>query len=354
MLRAATFMATFALLLLAGCGESKKAVVVHHPQWDYTRYKRVAVVPLKSDDLRGTEAARQAEYLLVDLLAGNGAFTVLTRTDLATVMTEQDLARLSDVADPATAIPEGTIQVAEALIIPRISTFDLAAERKELRRPRYARDQKGRIIRDRSGRPRVVGEDVIQEFRHKALVGGNVRILDVATGQIMLSHSVPPIANEEQQWGSPPRATPEELAVRAAKELAVDFYKRVAPVATDVKLKSDMLIIALEYYEGRYEKTKKVPRTLDQFLLVVRDLPSACDRNSFRVTIAAEEGREYLFEEEFVWSGSRGQRGFVFPVSVAKLADAGGEKFVAKLFAAGDDAPVMEREFELVAPEKED
>lgn len=342
------------VVALAGCngGGSGSTYITQFPKWNFQEYQRIAVAPVQVNDGRGAEAAEAATYMLVDQLTANGAFTVISYADLKDVLTAQDLSRLADVADPSTALPEGKILAAQALVVGKIKQLDLDRERKEIRIPRYARDRKGRVIRDRRGRPRVVREDVIPIFYHRATLGGTVNVFDAATGKVLVSHNVPPITVEEKQQGSPPRASPEELAVRAAEELAVDAYKHIAPIRTKVKLKSKMLAIALDYYEGRYETTKKVPTTLEKFLLVLRDLPKPCDRNAFRVTIAEEEGRDYLFEQELVWSGNRPSVAFDVPISA--LAATGGEKFVAKLFAAGNPEPILDRDFELVPPEKND
>jgi len=338
---------------LAGCnGGGGGAYITQFPKWDYQSYERIAVAPVQVNDRRAAEAAEAAAYMLVDQLTANGAFTVISYADLEEVLTAQDLSRLADVADPSTALPEGRILGTQALVVAKIQQFDLDRERKDIRIPRYARDRKGRIIRDRRGRPRLVGEDVIPVFYHRAKLGGTIRVLDAATLEVLVSHRVPPIEVEDKQHGNPPRASPEELALRAAEEMAVDAYKHIAPIRTKVKLKSKMLAIALDYYEGRYETTKKVPTTLEKFLLVLRDLPKSCDRNAFRVTIAEEEGRDYLFEHELVWSGNR--RNVAFDVPVSTLTATGGEKFVAKLFAAGNPEPILDRDFELVPPEEAD
>jgi len=340
--------------VLAGCdgGGGGKTYITQFPKWNFERYKRVAVLPMQVSQPQAREAAEAATYALLDSLSGNSAFTVLSRADLNVALTEQDLSRLADVADPSTALPEGKILAAQAMVIGKITEFKLDSERKDIRIPEYARDRKGRLIRDRQGRPRVVRENVIPVYTHRAVVGGNVRVLDTATAALLLNYVVPPIDVHEQRQGSPPQATPEELAVRAARELALDVYKHIAPVQMRVKLKSDMLIVALDYYEGKYDKTKEVPTTLDKFLLVLRDLPSECDRNTFRVTIAADEGREYLFEKELVWSGNR--RAVTFDVPVSKLAATGAEKFIAKLFSGSNPEPILDRSFKLVPPEKSD
>lgn len=341
-------------LLLPGCSKRREANIIQHPQWEYQDYRRVAVLPFQVSTHTAGEAARQAEFYLVDLLAGSGSFEVATRSDLGAIMTEQDLSRLAGVADPATALPEEMLQIAQALIIGTITDYDLKQERIERRMPRYARDRKGRIIRHRNGQPVVTGEDVYLEYRHIARVGGNVRVIDAASGRVLLSHSVPAIEKDDFQRGAPPRATPEELAVDVAMEIAMEFYRKIAPQQIAADIDSDCLLVAAEYYEGKYDKLKKIPVTLDEILLVATDLPRECDRNTFRLAISPKDERGYLVEHEFVWSPSLGRRGEVVRVPIALLAESGYEKFTAKLFAVGNEEPVADRDFELVQPEEED
>jgi hypothetical protein len=137
------------------------------------------------------------------------------------------------------------------------------------------------------------------------------------------------------------------MAALAVQELAVEFYKVIAPTKAQVKLKGDMLLVAIDYFDGHYETVKKLPRALSEFLLVVRDLPESCERNPFRVAIAAEDGRENLFEQEFVWSGSVGPEGVSFHVPLETLTKAGGDKFVAKVYSGRDPAPILTRNFSL-------
>lgn len=343
-----------ALLIVAGCSKRRSAPIVHHPDWEYQDYQRVAVLPFKAGQPAAAEAARQAGFLLEHQLTESGAFTILTRSDLADVLTEQDLSRLTDVTDPDTALPEGMVQVAQAVVIGTITEFDLKRELVQRRIPRYAHDKKGRIIRNRRGQPIVTGEDVYTEHRHVARVGGNLRVIDAATGRVLLSHSVPAIERDDFQRGAPPRATPEELAVEVALEIATDFYRKIAPQRIKVKLSSKCLVVAAEYYEGKYDKLKKVPVTMDEILLVAHRLPPECDRNSFRLAISPEEGHEYLIEHEFTWSPSLGNRGEVIHVPLSVLKDSGYQKFTAKLFSVGHDEPILERDFKLVEPEEED
>lgn len=344
---------TMGLLLSSGCGK-KKVEVTQFPRWEFQNYRRLAVLPIQTTSAKASEAALQMEYALVDQLTASGAFEVLPKSDVADVLTEQDFSRLADVVDPSTALPEGKLMAAQALVVGKITDFDLDKQRKEFRVPRYARDREGRIIRDRKGRPRVVGEDVFFVYRHVARVGGHVRVIDAATGRVLLSHTVPPLEADKERRGAPPEVTPEELAVLAGKSVAIDFARRIAPQRIRVSLDEDNLLVALDYFEGEYEDTDKVPISLDEFLVVVRDLPGQTERNHFRVAVAEEDGRQNLIEHEFVWSRNLGNRGEVLVVPVELLRATGAEKFEAKLYVAGNDAPVVKRDFELDIPDEDD
>ncbi len=91
------------------------------------------------------EAAAAAADVLRDELSATHAFQVQDRSLLKDVLTEQDLSRLADVADPSTIIPAGKIQAARAIIVPSITVYDLKATR-QFERPIYLRDRYGRLV----------------------------------------------------------------------------------------------------------------------------------------------------------------------------------------------------------------
>ena len=56
-------------LIFAGCSKRREETIVRHPEWQYDSYQRIAVLPFKANRPEAAEAARQAEFRLVDLLA---------------------------------------------------------------------------------------------------------------------------------------------------------------------------------------------------------------------------------------------------------------------------------------------
>lgn len=347
---AACGLLLLALAGWAGCGGGGATYVTQFPRWDFEQYKRIAVLPGRAST---PQAARDAGMLadrLTTALTDSGAFTVLSRADMKSVFAEQDLSRLEDAIDTNTALPEGKIEIAQALVATKITDYKLIADRSEQRIPIYAHDRRGNVLVDRFGRPLITGEDIVMMYRHGAEVEGSVRVIDAATGKVLLSHSARVAPKPRTSRNQPPSKTPEEIASEAVRELSIEFAKSVAPTRIKVKLKGDMLVVATDYFDGKYRTEKKLPRDLGEFLLVVRDLPGECERNNFRVALAEVDGRQNLFEQEFTWSGSSGPEGISFRVPTATLTSGGSEKFVAKLYSVGDPEPILKREFGLTAP----
>lgn len=340
-----------AVISLAGCGGGGKALVTQFPRWEYERYQRIAVLPGRATNPQAVGDAAILADRLTTLLTQNGTFTVLSRADMKDVIAEQDLSLIEGAIDAGTALPVGKIQVAQALVATRITDYNLISRREQQRTPIYARDRRGRVIVDRAGRPVIAGEEVVWIYYTGAEVEGSVRVIDAATGHVLVSHSARIAPRPRTSRNQPPRQSAQDMAAAAAAELAMEFYKVIAPTRTEVELDQDMLAVATGYFDGRYETPKKLPRSASEFMLVVRDLPEECDRNNFRVAIAAQDGRENLWEEEFVWTGTAGPEGLTFTIPMTTLAAAGAEKFEAKLYSGRDPEPILRRGFSLAKPE---
>jgi hypothetical protein len=336
-----------ALAALAGCnggGGGRKAVeVVQYPKWEFKEYKRVGVVPMKFNDRKAREAAAAATTTLSSDLAGNGYFDVVPTAEMKDILKEQDLSRISDVADPTTEIPAGRIKRAQALVIPVITDYEAREDRERKRQPHMTLDAKNR--------PKVTYTNVT-EYRSYARVAGTVSVVDTTTGKVLFSQNIGPIEREDTAVNNHAEQKPADLAMEAAQSLAKAFYKSIAPQRMRVKFEEKNLQIALAYFEGRYETTRTVPADIDEFLVVVNGLPQEAVGNQYEVRISPAAGRDYVFQREFTWSGPNGGRGQALPVKTTELS-AAGERFIAKLFAPGNDAPVLTREF-TIAPVRQE
>lgn len=340
-------------LAVAGCGGGggrERAFIVRSPAWPHEQYQRLTV-NVRCDNPRGKSAARQLEIALADKLAQNGAFTVIASDALKDVLTEQDLSQLSDVSDSRTVIPAGKIKAAQALVLGKLVQCDLDTKRFENRRPIYARDQRGRVRVDRLGRPIVVKEEVTPSVRTTARLSGWVRVIDLATGETVFSYTTPPIERESSGRGATPKQSAEELALDAAAELASDLYVNLAPQRVEVKLKSKMLVVARDYYDGEYDEIDAFPPTQEKLVIAVRNLPPECERNRFRLAVSPLKARN-LWEEQFVWSSANPVRGIMFELPVARLMESGATEFTAKLYSADEEEPLLYRKFAVTTKEE--
>lgn len=325
----------------------EKVEIRHHPGWAFEKFQRLAVTPFGSTDRRGVNAARSVEDRLIDLLTGNGSFTVLPRGELKDVLTEQDLSQLADVADPSTVITPGKIKIAQAIIVGRVVDFDLARERAERRALRPLRDRRGIPVRDARGLPRM-REEVVPIYRHAARLGVSVRVINAATGELLVSRTVGPFTAEKESEGGPPRESPEDMLAAAIDGIARKVYQAIAPTTMTVKLDDDSLIIAKGFFDGEYDKTRKLSTDMDKFLVAVCGLPDECDQNPFKIGIALEDANQNVLEREFVWRAGAGRQGVAIEIPVAELEPHVAEKesdFIVKLYAGGDPKPIFDHGF---------
>jgi hypothetical protein len=323
---------------LIGCG-GRETLITRHPGWNYESYPRLLVVAGTADHPALQPAAQVLASDFESRLARSGVFAVLSGDQRALAVKEQDFSRLADVADPSTIIPAGRIKSAQAIVVAKITAFEPLQEQVPIQIPQYAVNQQGQLY--------VAGYNTIWIFRHGAALRGRVRVIDTATCTVVFDYSTPqPVVVQTEQYNSPPPRSPLALASDAAASLALYLYASVAPVTVRVKLNDDMLIVARSYYDGEYEGVNAISGS-GSFLVAVRRLPDACDRNPFLVAIDAEGGREHLFAQEFVWSAANGAsaRGEQIEVPIGVLQRAGVSRFVAKLYSRGDEKPILTRGF---------
>ncbi|MEW6250678.1 MAG: hypothetical protein AB1716_08510 [Planctomycetota bacterium] len=322
----------------AGCHRgSGAAVIMKRPGWSFDRYQRLLVTPARaSRPAFAPQAGALADYL-TDLLARNGQFRVQSHADLRDVVALQDLSRLTDAVDEGTALSPGKLEIADAVVVAKVIDVRPTDKKFGRRRMRPAQTAGGRI---------VMVEEVVPAFTRSVELEGSIHVTDPATGKILISHTARKIA-ERTTEGRPPAVSMHELERAALRALAAELYAAVAPTPVRVKFDGDMLFVATGYYDGRYERTSKLPRDSGEFLLVVLGLPEACEGNEFRVTITAREGREDLFARDFAWAGDTGPGGVSFRVATGSLAASGAVEFVVKLYSVGSPEPVLIREFSL-------
>lgn len=327
-----------AVLGATGCA-SRSAYVTLHPGWPYEDYRVLAVVPDRPAD----PAAEQHGAILADrlssLLARSDVFTVREPSEPVHVWIDPDPSQPG--ADPA--VLQGRQLVVPAVVVPRITDFKLVAERTVRVAPIYATDPYGRLLVDRYGRRIIVGERRTPIYRHGAEVEATLRIVDTATGHVLLSHTARVPMETDSERGRPPERLPEDLATEAVSRLALRFFKLMTPQRVKVELKEKMLFAAVDYFDGRYATAKRIDPSWDKFLLVVRGLPEACEQNEFRLALAGAGERRNVFEQPFTWLREYEQDGYAATVPGAVLRGLPGSDVIAKLYVAGQPEPILER-----------
>lgn len=321
----------------------EKTVIVRAPEWDYRKFERIAVAPFGCSDPRGAAAAEALHDRIVAGLTACRAFTIMSRADLRQVMQEQDLANLSDAVDPATRITPGKIQAAQLLLVGKVTAYDASRERFEKSVPRLSLERTGR-----RGVAPALREERVAAYRHRVRLGASLRLLDTATGETVYSCAAGPVEKSEEKTGRAPDEDIPELRAEAIGELSAALLGKIAPSRIEVELDSDMLLVATDYFDGKYEDTRKIPADRRTFLVAVVGLPAECAGNPFRLVIALHDGRESLIEREFTWPADAGARGVQFEIDSGALLGKTSERkpeFVAKLYAGVDAPPLLERKF---------
>lgn len=349
---AESVLAAIICLISTGCAAGAAGqgvtVVTVRPPWDYATHAQLVILPPHLDPslpADRVEAARAAAERLAGELAqrleAGGVFKLSSTDALRGVLSAAEIASLTRQPDAPGAMPAGQVAGVQALVVLQLNDCELMQSRQATQHPVYARDMNGRLMLDRRRQPIIEGQRPAEEYRHAARVGAKLRVLDVKTGAVLLRLDVPPVLMEKERDEAPPEQTPRDLAFAAASQLAEEFSRQMTPQRITVRLKPAMLTLASGYFDGRYEELESIPRGLEHFLVVVRDLPRGCDYNRFRLVIRSGQG-ETLAEQDFIWTGGA-PAGVTMDVPVSKLADAGGTKLQAELLSLGDDHPMLTR-----------
>lgn len=327
-----------AALLATGCS-SRSAYVTLHPGWPYQDYRVLAVVPGRPADPAAEHHGEILADRLSSLLERSHVFTVREPSEQVHVWIDPDPGQPG--GDPA--VIEGQQLVVPAVVVPRITDFKLIAERTERVVPIYATDPYGHLLVDRYGRRIIIGERHTPIYRHGAEVEATLRVVDTATGHVLLSQTARVPMETDSERGRPPERTPEDLATEAVNRLAMRFFKQMTPQRVKVDLKEKMLFVAADYFDGRYATAKKIDPSWDKFLLVVRGLPEECDQNEFRLALAGEGDHRNAFEQPFTWLAEYEKDGYAATVPGDALRGLHGANVIAKLYVAGQAEPILER-----------
>jgi hypothetical protein len=329
-------------ILLAGCdgGGSRKGkiVVYQYPEFYQPDLKRIAVLPFR-DPPEHPGLGRKISDEVATLLTKNSTYEVYTRSHLADVLAERDLAD-AGIIDADVAMQIGQAKSVQALVC-GVCTRCETVSKEETRYqpvPVWGRNDRGKQVIIR------FDQKPYAWTRHDAFVECNVVIIDATTGRHIGAVKDP---TDISDAGSPPHKSPPELLAMAQNDQAARVARGIAVTRTEIKLKGDVLRTASDIYDNKWEWKERFQPT-DEKVFAVVQLPPEADRNNFKITIVPKDSRDVVAEQEFVWSKQDDRKGFPFEVRriIEKL---GPGEYKAKLYSGPE--PIATRSFRIVEKE---
>ncbi|HVP13148.1 MAG TPA: CsgG/HfaB family protein, partial [Phycisphaerae bacterium] len=253
-LRGAKRFVTCAILVgcgisLAGCGggggsRKGKIVVYQYPEFYQPDLKTIAVLPFRDPPQAPGVGARISDQIAM-LLTKNGTYEVYTRTHLADVLAERDLAD-AGIIDADQAMQIGQAKSVQALVCGICARYETATknETRFMPVPVFGRDARGKQV--------ITGfeQKPYPWTRHDAFVECNVVIIDAKTGRHIGAVNEPTNVSDS---GSPPHKGPPELLAMAEEEQVVRITRGLAVTRSEIKLKGDVLKTAGDFYDGKWE-----------------------------------------------------------------------------------------------------
>jgi hypothetical protein len=318
---------------VGGC--SKKIWVIQTPDFYTPAIKTIAVVPFRNQtDWRG--AGDILGDKVASALMANGTYTVFNRNDLKTVLDEQDIT-LALGGDPAAiAAKLRNPQDVQAILTGTVTTYSTTSNSQNRQDPVYAVNAQGNSY--------VAGYRTYVYTRNE----GNV---SVTAHLIRLKDGTTIAATPESAWsrvwaeGSPPGKDPHACLAEAATSVVEQLVETFAPVRKQVSLNpSKALRMASELYDNRWTFTDTF-KASDKKMYVVVELPPACDRNSFKLSIVRKDQREDLAVQEIRWSKEHKSFGYLFDPSQIASKGGGAGNYEVKFYSGPE--PVLQREFRI-------
>ncbi|UCG32362.1 MAG: hypothetical protein JSU68_11925 [Phycisphaerales bacterium] len=341
-LRTVMLLGLAAAVLAGGCGDSTKKDeiwVYHTPDFYRPELKRLAVIPF-SNHTGVPGVAEAISDKVATNLTNNGTYEVYTRSHLADIFKERD-AVLAGILSADEAMQIGQAKAVQALVCGDCYRYEAGTQSET----RY--NQVPVWGTDADGYPIITGWQQVPYLwtRNDAYVECNVVLIDTGTGRQIAAVNEPTHLWAE---GSPPKRDARQLIDAAHDDQVGRIFRALDVTRTRIKLKGDVLKIALGLYDNEYDWEKKIAPADESFLVVVQ-LPPEADRNDFKITIVPDKEREVLAEDAFTWDKQYGRMGRRFAVQPI-LEQGGCRAYRAKLYSGPE--PIATYKFEIVEERK--
>jgi len=328
-----------AAALAAGCGggsRKDKIWVYRYPDFYRPDLKRVAVLPF-ANRTRVRNVGRRISDKVATLLTNNRTYEVYTRTHLADVLKEHDLAA-AGIVDADVAKRIGRVKSVQALVCGVCNRCETVTknETRHNRVPVWGTNAQGqRVITGWRNVP-------YRWARHDSYVECNVVVIDCATGR-----HVAAVSDPSRFWatGSPPKYAGADTLRLAEDDQVNRIVRALAVTRTQIKLKGDVLKTATGLYDNKWDWQRRFTPG-DEKLYIVVKLPPEADRNNFKLTIVPKGEREVVAEKAWVWTKRHGSFGHAFKVKpIVEIRGLG--QYQAKLYSGQD--PIATYDFDIVA-----
>ncbi|MBN1517101.1 hypothetical protein JXA32_11100, partial [Candidatus Sumerlaeota bacterium] len=215
-------------LALSGCSTVRVNVArVAPPRYDIPAGKRLAVMDFQSFS-RAPNSGKAVSNQLVAHLAQSGHYRMIERSQIAKVIEEQKFSE-TDFVDSSRVNQIGRILDVEYVIIGEVTAYDVEDDRTLEQRTKYV----PYTYTDSNGNSAVATrpqEYQVEVVVRRGTVAANVRMLDVQTGEIIVSDNVEQSFNqraEGAQKGSLPSF--DKILSDLAFNSTMDFANEIAP-----------------------------------------------------------------------------------------------------------------------------
>jgi hypothetical protein len=320
--------------LSAAGGCSKKIWVTQVPDFYTPKLQTVAIAPFRNKT-KWQGAGDIISDKLAAALAANGAYRVYNRNDLKTVLDEQDLqTALGGGAAAAGQLKK--LENVQAILTGTVTTYSATSSSQSRQDPVYATDNNGNSY--------VAGYRRYVYTRNEGNVTVTATLIRTKDGSAIAATGEPLWARVWAE-GSPPSKDQHACVSEADMNVVDQLVETFAPVRKQVSVDPDKALrLASELYDNRWTYTDTF-KASDKKMFVVVELPPACDRNDFKITIVRKDQHEDLVSQQIRWSKAHHSFGYTFDPSKIAAKGGGPGEYEIKFYSGPE--PVLRRTFRI-------
>lgn len=329
--RRAAVLVSAGMVLAAGCG-SKSFWVQQYPPFYTPELKTVAVVPFENRTPQVGSGGLIAGDVAAEL-ARNGTYKVLSGAEVREIVGQTPLTDVAALGEAfkkdgrADAFVTGSVVAYDALLATHLDAYYTYGY--HYHRWPWGWDWTYYVPH--------------HSYSARARVVVSAALVRASDGVVLATTPGPLHVMVDVERRVPP--DPERVLREAAGRVAEGLAERFAIVPVKVKVKPDKDFRLASGKSGPLWDQRRTFRVGDEAMYVVLHLPSAAERNTFRLTVTPK-GREHdvVAQQTFVWTPALQAEGIVFsPRQIAAAAGTG--DYRVNFYT--DGARIMRRKFKV-------